>query len=128
MIGGIATFFAGLFSTSKMQDVAIDGLRKLGGLDEMTQREKADYLLSYVAATKHQSPIRRLIALSLTVLYVSVIIAWLISAGVGYYLSSTVSLEFAGAVKMFMGDVVVQPFNIILAFYFITNIASRLGK
>ena len=79
-------------------------------------------------ATQHQSPIRRLIAFLLTFLYASVIMLWLISAGVGYYLDVPVALEAAGAVKMFMGDVIVQPFNIILSFYFVTQIAGKFGK
>jgi hypothetical protein len=128
MFTGIATFFAGLFSSSKMQDTAIDAVRKLGGLDEMTHKEKAQFLLDYMSQTKHQSPVRRFIALALTIAYTAVILTWVISAGVGYNFNYVPSIEYAGAIKMFMESVIVQPFNIILAFYFVTNIAQKLGK
>lgn len=124
---GIAGWIAGLFASSNVQDLAIDGLRQVSGLNEMTAKEKADYVLKYIETTKHQSPIRRLIAFLLTVLYVSVVIVWLVSAGFGYLLPNTASLEFAGAVRMFMADVIVQPFNIILAFYFVTQMATKFG-
>lgn len=128
MLSALGAFFTGLFSSGKMQDVAIDGLRKIGGLDEMNPREKSEYILQYMAATKHQSPIRRMIAFLLTVLYACVIIVWIVSAGFGYLLPYTPALEFAGAVKMFMGDIIVQPFNIILSFYFVTQLATKFGS
>ncbi len=128
MLSVFGTFFAGLFSSSKMQDVAIEGIRKIGGLNEMTPKEKSQYILDYMAATKHQSPIRRMIAFLLTFLYACVIIVWIASAGFGYLLPYTPALEFAGAVKIFMTDVIVQPFNIILAFYFVTQMATKFGS
>ena len=124
----IGAILAGLFSSSKVQDLAIDGIKQLGGLNEMTAKEKSDYILAYIAQTKHQSPVRRLIAFMLTALYALVILTWLISAGVGYYFDVTVSLEFAGAVKMFMESTIIQPFNIVLGFYFVTQIAGKVGK
>jgi len=45
---------------------------------------------------------------------------------VGYLANYMPALEYAGAVKMFLADVVVQPFNIILSFYFVMNIAGKL--
>ena len=125
---GLATFFAGLFSSSKMQDTAVDAVRKLGGLDEMSSKEKAEFILNYMAATKHQSPMRRLIALMLTMAYVGVLCVWLVSAGVGYYGGSVAALEMAGAVKMFMENVLLTPFNLVLSFYFVTNIAQKVGR
>jgi hypothetical protein len=127
MFGFLGGFLANLFSSSKAQDLAIDGIRKIGGLNEMTPKEKSQYILDYMAATKHQSPIRRLIAFLLTFMYVSVIVVWLVSAGFGFIGDSVPALEFAGQVKVFMTDVIVQPFNIILSFYFVTQIAGKFG-
>jgi len=127
MLLGITTFLAGLFSSTKMQDTAIDAVRKLGGLDDLNHKEKAQFLLDYMRETKHQSPVRRLIALLLTFAYVSVIIVWLVSAGSGYLLNYVPAMEYAGAVKLFMESTLTQPFNIILSFYFVMNIASKLG-
>lgn len=128
MFAGLATFFAGLFSSSKAQDTAIDAVRKLGGLDDMNSKEKAQFLLDYMAATKYQSPVRRLIALSLTALYSLVAVLWLVYSGVGYLGGYQGAMELAGATRMFLENVVTQPFNILLSFYFVTNIAQRLGK
>lgn len=124
ILGWIATIFA----SNKVQDLAIEGIKKIGGLNEMTPSQKADYILKYIEVTKHQSPMRRLIAFTLTLLYSLVVVLWLGSAGVGYYLNYMPAMEFSGAVKMFMMDVVVQPFNIILSFYFVTQIAGKFGK
>ncbi len=128
MLTGIATFFAGLFSSTKMQDTAIDAVRKLGGLDEMSAKEKSQFLLDYMQQTKHQSPVRRFIALSLTVMYSLVIALWLVYSGVGYLMDYLPAMELAGATRVFMEGVLLQPFNILLSFYFVTNIASRIGK
>ena len=128
MLTALAGFFGGLFSSTKMRDTAIDAVRKLGNLDEMSMQEKSDFLLQYMNATKHQSPVRRLIALVLSFIFGLMIVTWLVAAGVGYYFDITVSLEFAGAVKMFLTDVVQTPFSIILSFYFVLNIAQKAGK
>jgi len=128
MWAGLATFFAGMFSSSKMQETAVDAVRKIGGLDEMSSKEKAQFLLDYMAATKHQSPMRRLIALLLVVVYVGAICVWMISSGIGYYGESTAALEHAGAVRMFMENVLLTPFNLVLSFYFVMNIAGKVGK
>lgn len=124
----IGTILTALFSSSKVQDTAVDALRKLGNLDEMTMQEKAAFLNEMMVNTKHQSPTRRFIALVLSLLFFLLITTWLVAAGVGYYFNLTVSLEFAGAVKMFLADVVQQPFSIILSFYFVLNIVQKVGK
>lgn len=125
---GIMGWVASLFASSKMQDLAIEGIKKIGGLNEMTAQEQADYIIKYIEVTKHQSPMRRLIALTLTLLYSLVVLLWLGSAGVGYLWGYLPAMELAGAVRMFMTDIVVQPFNIILSFYFVTQIAGKFGK
>ena len=126
MITGIASFFAGLFSSSRMQDTAIDALRKVGGLDAATAQEQMDFVLKYVEATKHQSVVRRFIALLLVGLYSFIILAWVVFAGVGYLADYTPALEYAGALKMLTVDTLTQPFNIILSFYFVMNAVQRL--
>lgn len=125
---GILGWVASIFASSKVQDLAIDGIRQIGGLNEMTPKEKADYVLKYIEVTKHQSPMRRMIAFTLTLLYSLVVLLWLGSAGVGYFWGYLPAMEFSGAVRMFMMDIVVQPFNIILSFYFVTQIAGKFGK
>jgi len=126
MIAGIGAFLAGLFSSTKMQDTAIDAVRKLGGLDEMSAKEKSEFLIQYMETTKHQSVVRRFIAMVLVILYSLIAVVWLISGGVGYLVGYVPALEYAGSVKLFLESVVIQPFNIILSFYFVMNIAGKL--
>jgi len=126
MFSGLVAFLSGLFSSSKMQDVAIDGLRKIGGLNELTPKEQQEYILRYIEATKTQSPVRRLIALSLTALYGLMVLLWIVTAGVGYLWGVTASLELAGALRMFFENVITQPFNLVLSFYFVMGAASKL--
>lgn len=125
---GIVGWVASIFASSKVQDLAIDGLRQVSGLNDMTAKEQTEYIIKYIEVTKHQSPMRRLIAFTLTLLYALVIVLWLGSSLVGYYWGYVPALEFSGAIKMFMSDVIVQPFNIILSFYFVTQIAGKFGK
>lgn len=127
MWAGIASFFVSMFSSTKLQDTAIDGLRKVGGLDEMTQREKSEYILKYIEASKHQSPVRRLIAFTLTALYSLVVMLWLGAVGLGYLGDYLPAMELSGALRVFMESVIVQPFNIILSFYFVTQLATKFG-
>lgn len=123
----IGSFIGGLFSTSKLQDTAIDGLRKLGGLDEMNSQDKAKYLLDYMNATKHQSPTRRLIAIALTGLYVLVGVLWVGAAICGYAIGIDGCAMLAVNTKMFFVEVVLTPFNLVLSFYFVTHIAGKVG-
>jgi len=46
MIGLIKGFVTTMFASSKAADTAIDGLRKLGGLDDMNGKEKAKFLIA----------------------------------------------------------------------------------
>lgn len=128
MFTGLATFLASLFASNKVQDLAIDGIKKLGGLNEMTDKEKSEYVLRYMELTKTQSPVRRLIAFTLTALYSLVVVLWLLSAGVGYLVPYLPAQELSGAFKMFFESVIVQPFNIILAFYFAVGALDKFGK
>ena len=122
----VATFLAGLFSSSKMTDTAVEALRKVGGLDEMTTKEKADWVITYLNTTKHQSVARRFIAITLTCLYALIVLLWAFGALIGYAADFDSMINFAGSMKAGMIDIIVQPFNIILSFYFVINIAEKL--
>ena len=128
MLGGLVSFFGGLFSSSKLQDTAIDGIRKLGNLDEMSGKDKATFLLDYMKATAHQSPTRRFIAVLLSVLYTVFCVVWLIGACLGYGLDYAGAILFVTELKGFLVEILFTPFNLILSFYFVLNIASKLGK
>lgn len=134
MIKTIASFIGGMFSSSKLQDTAIDGIRKLGGLDEMSDKEKADFLLSYMQQTKHQSPMRRFIAFAFVIGFMLFTGAWLITTvlfrvGMGFGWSPALM----GQLDMLSDDIfamtkeiLLNPVNIIVGFYFVTDIARRV--
>ena len=128
MLSGLASFIGGLFSSSKLQDTAIDGLRKLGNLDEMSGKDKSQFLLDYMKATAHQSPTRRFIAVVLASLYTLFCLVWLVAAGLGYGLDIAGAVVFVTELKGFLVELLFTPFNLILSFYFVLNIASKMGK
>lgn len=127
-MSAIIAALTGFFSSSKAQDLAISALKKVGSLDEMDSQAKADYIITFLNATRHQSVTRRFIALLMVVLFASLCLLWALSASIGYYFGVTVSLELAGAVKHFLESVVMTPFNLILSFYFVVNIAQKVGR
>jgi hypothetical protein len=136
MLSAIASFIGGMFSSSKLQDTAIDGIRKLGGLDEMTDKEKAEFLLSYLSQTKHQSPMRRFIAFAFVAGFMLFTGAWLITTvlfrvGMGFGWSPALM----GQLDMLSDDIfamtkeiLLNPVNIIVGFYFVTDMAKRFGS
>lgn len=135
ILSAIGGFIGSMFSSDKMQDVAIDSIRKLGGLDQMTDKERADFLLQYMRETKHQSPMRRFIAFAFVVGFMLFTGAWLIFTilfriGMGFGWSPALM----GQIDMLSDDlfamtqeILLQPVNIIIGFYFVTDIAKRWG-
>lgn len=128
MLGVIGSFLGGMFSSSKLQNTAIDGIRKMGGLDEMDAEAKAKFLLDYMAATKHQSPMRRFIALTMTIIYGLFVLSWIAAMGIGYAFDADAAVQFAVANREYFSDVLATPFSLVLSFYFLTNIAQKAGK
>ena len=127
MFSSIAAFLGGLFNSSKLTDTAIDAMRKMGGLDEMQDKEKAAFLLSYIDKTKHQSEARRFIALVVVGLWAIVLMLWLITSGVGTILELSNVMLYAADLKLLMKEQVKDPFTIILSFYFVINIVQKVG-
>jgi len=133
MWGAVAGFFGSLFSSSKLTDTAVDGIRKMGGLDEMSGKEKAQFLLDYINTTKHQSPARRFIAIAMLVGLGTFTGSWLIiriaAATVAYFGGDAAALLAAcDDIYEMSKEVLLQPMNIIIGFYFVTDIAKRFGK
>lgn len=134
MIGAIGSFIGGMFSSSKLQDTAIDGIRKLGGLDEMNDKEKADFLLKYLQTTKHQSPMRRFIAFSFVIglmlftgTWLIVTILFRVGMGLGWAPALNGQLDLlADDIFLMCETILLQPVNLIIGFYFVTDIASRM--
>ena len=133
MWSAVAGFFGSLFSSSKLTDTAVDGIRKLGGLDEMSGKEKAQFLLDYINTTKHQSPSRRFIAISMLIGLMIFTGMWLmmriVAAFIVYFGGDAQALLVAcDDIYAMSKEVLMQPMNIIIGFYFVTDIAKRFGK
>jgi len=121
---------AAIFGFSGVADSALKIVDKLAGTD-WTAKEKAQYVLDYQSATKHQSPARRFIAMCIMVVWVILILSWLAGSMVGrFYLDGTLNAGtvFAADVSAFIALNITDPFNIILAFYFTTQILNGLKK
>ena len=133
MLNTLAAFVGGIFSSSKATDTAIDAVRKIGGLDDMNAKEKADWLLRYIETTKHQSPARRLIAVMMLTGVMTFTGTWLllrIAAAIVAYFDgdSGVLLTACDDIYEMCNNVLMQPMNIIIGFYFVTDIAKRFSK
>ena len=115
-----------IFGSSKNTETVVDGAVK--GLDKMffTQEERSEanqklseWYLKYLSATQPQNIARRFIAVVITLLW-----AFLIVAGIVIRWWSYEASDYVSAV---LTDVVMQPFSIVIGFYFLTH-AMRAYK
>lgn len=121
-------FLAGMFSSDTVVNSATKIVDKIAGTDGMTPAEKAQFILDYKAATKHESVARRVIAFSLTALYVLNGLLYMIFTSVGKIFSLP-GFHLAGVdLLKFLESSLSNPFNIVLIFYFTVQIANGLKK
>lgn len=117
-----------LFSSSKVVDTGLRIVERITGTDEMTPKEKGEFLLQYQAATKHQSPARRFIALGITFMYLLFSLMVVVLVTIGNLLSFEEAVSAGEAVFSFMKEILFQPMNLIIGFYFTVQLASGLRK
>ena len=117
-----------LFGNSKAADKAVDGI--YNGLDALvfTEEEKSvaaqkilDFKIEYAKHTQNQSVSRRIISVGVTAMWVIVGLGLLAAKALGHD-------SFAEYAFKFMVDVVMQPFSIIVGFYFLAHVVKGLGK
>lgn len=121
---------AKVFGASGVTDSALKIVDKIAGTD-WTAKEKAQYVLDYQEATKHQSPARRFIAMCVCFVWILLILTWLVASIVGRFAYEEIlnpGTVLAADVSAFMDLNITNPFNIILAFYFTTQILQGLKK
>jgi len=119
-----------VFGFQGVSDTALKIVEKISGTD-WTAKEKAQYVLDYQNATKHQSPARRFIAMCVCFVWIVLILTWLVASIVGRFMYDEVlnpGTVLAADVSAFMDLNITNPFNIILAFYFTTQILQGLKK
>lgn len=130
-------------------NTALKIVDKIAGTD-WTPKEKADFMLKYQAATKHQSPARRFIAIAFTVGMALFGFAYLVSGGIAqFYIFIATSgdtvaqvaasqniaeirvkplISFQNNCYSYMHDVLTAPMTWILGFYFAVDIGSKFKK
>ena len=107
-----------IFGFDGAGDAALKIVDKLAGTD-WTPKERAQFILDHVAATKYQSPTRRLIAITMFFEWALLLNVWLASSIYGHVLDAPNALLLAGDIILFMGGNINMAINGILAFYFL---------
>lgn len=127
-------FIKGLFGFSSVVESATKIVDKIAGTDWLPQ-QKADFLLQYMEATKHQSPARRFIATMIALVWLLMAICWLVSSGVGRFFYDEAlnpGTVFAADISAFMSLNINEGFGLILMFYFgvhgVSVLSSAIGK
>lgn len=125
MLKGIAGFFMG---TNPNATKLIDGATS--GLDAMffTPEEKSvanqkvlDFKLEYAKTTQGQNVTRRFLALMIAAIFLHFLIVGFYAEIAGFLNIAKVAKEYAKILK--------DPFDIVLAFYFLTHVVGKLkGK
>lgn len=119
-----------LFGFSGVADTAVNIVNKLAGTD-WTAPDKAEWILKYQEATKHQSPTRRLIACCICAMWILLSVTWLVGTIVGrFYYEEALNpgTTLAADVSAFMSLNINENFALLLMFYFGTAAITNLRK
>ena len=120
--------FGWLTGNSKIAEKAADGV--YNGIDNLffTEEEKSvasqkvlDFKIKYAEVTQSQSVARRIIAFGVTFMWCLVGIVALMAKAWG-------SDSFAEYAILFLKDVVMQPFMIIVGFYFLAHVVKGISS
>lgn len=115
------SYIKSFFSQSKVVDTALRVVDKVAGTD-WTPDQKADFVLKYQEATKHQSPARRLIATIIVIEQFLLVMLWAILSFLNHIMGSSGAGEFATEISSFLQSNVNITLDIIVSFYFIIGI------
>lgn len=107
---GLLATIAGMFATEKAADTALNLIERLGS-SSLTDKEKLDYALKWAETTKHQSIPRRVIAFM-------VVCFWILCGLCVVVLVCMDDINKARLIRDFMADVMTQPANLVIGFYF----------
>ena len=117
IIAGIKSFFG----YSGVIDTAAKAVDKIFGLNDINEKERVDAFLAVLDKTKHQSPARRVISFIVACTWFLLVVAWLTTVLMG---NVTMALE----IKTFMNEIIKEPFNYIIGFYFAVGILTGMKK
>lgn len=131
---GIFEGVKALFGFSGVADTALNIVNKVAGTD-WTAAQKADWILQYQEATKHQSPMRRVIAAAICLMWFLLCLTWLVSTILGRFLYDEAlnpGTTLSADISAFMSLNINENFALILAFYFgvaaITGLKAAVTK
>ena len=124
---GIFSFLTGSSATAeKVVDGAMAGLDAVFYTDEekaVASQKILDWKLQYATATQGMSMSRRVITFTISAAWLFLV---LLTVGVGLLLGGdSAEVKFLMAI---MTDVVMQPFSIIVGFYFLAHVVSNARK
>jgi len=117
-----------LFGNSKAAEKAVDGI--YDGLDAMvfTDEERSvanqkvlDFKIEYAKHTQNQSVSRRIITVAVAAMWAGVCIATLAAKALGLD-------AYADYAFKFLSEVIMQPFGIIVGFYFLAHVVKGVAK
>ena len=115
-----------LFGNSSAADKAVDAGVDTGDALFYTEEEKAiasqkilDFKIEYARHTQNQSVSRRIITVAVSAMWIMVGICTLAAQFLGLS-------EFSDYAVKFFTDVVMQPFSIVVAFYFLAHITKSV--
>lgn len=121
------SFIKSLFGIDAVVNTATKIIDKIAGTD-WTAKEKADWILQYQEATKHQSPARRFIAMLVTFVWSIIVLVMIIAYVAGNLTGYPEVLMIAKDMKMVMKDLILEPFNYIIMFYFALGAINSIKK
>jgi len=125
---GILTALKALFGVAGVTDTALRVVDKLAGTD-WTADQKAEWILKYQEATKHQSPMRRILACCICMMWLILCLTWLTGTIIGRFMYDEVlnpGTTLAADVSAFMALNINEGFALLLAFYFGSAIVAKL--
>ena len=117
-------FIKSLFGMDAVVTTATKIIDKIAGTD-WTSKEKAEFVLEYQKATKHQSPARRFLATMVGIVWTFLIVALSLAYIAGNATGSPEVLMMAKDIKGIMADLIKEPFNYIIGFYFAAGIVNN---
>lgn len=150
MITKVVSFLGGLFTSDKASDTIIDIIRDKSGVNDLTEKERVDSLLTFIEKTKHQSTTRRFLAIATMLGIVLFTSVWLFTGFVEafyvFYSTDTSSLSLASntsntakiaiqPLTQFRNNIIVMldtnlkiPFTTIFGFYFGSQLLTQLKQ
>lgn len=123
MLKQIGSFIGGILGTDKAANLAIDFAYDKLGLNEMKPQERAQFMLDYMNATKHQSPVRRFLAVLVGCMWGFLVLSWALLCFVGNVFDVTGAISTAGLFFNMLKEV--SPYlAMVLGFYFTIGIVN----